>query len=297
MKSNLSNYKNIDKSTHILFKGENTFKVFYFNNLTPTNELYKHNLVDNYIQLFFCTNNECKVAFNFEHCAINLKEGNSSMVYFKDEKMDILFNLPPNSELISVLISIEYFHNLFSIEGNFLFNFNSFKIGKPIIEPKEISTTIKIILNQLITKQTNETLRPIFIKGKVYELLSYYFSTHTETETENCPYIANEETVTKIKHAKQLIIEEMNNPPSLNDLAKKVGLNIKKLKTDFKDFYGVPVFTFLLNYKMELAKTLLQEQQLNVNEIALQLGYSTSSHFIAAFKRKYKITPKQFAKS
>ena len=48
---------------------------------------------------------------------------------------------------------------------------------------------------------------------------------------------------------------------------------------------------------MELAKTLLQEQQLNVNEIAIHLGYSTSSHFIAAFKRKYKITPKQFSKS
>ena len=89
----------------------------------------------------------------------------------------------------------------------------------------------------------------------------------------------------------------MINPPSLDELAKQVGLNIKKLKTDFKEFYGVPVFTFLLNYKMELAKKLLQEQQFNVNEIALQLGYSTSSHFIAAFKRKYKITPKQFAKS
>ena len=68
-------------------------------------------------------------------------------------------------------------------------------------------------------------------------------------------------------------------------------------QTDFKEFYGDPVFTFLLNYKMELAKKLLQEQQLNVNEIAVHLGYSTSSHFIAAFKRKYKITPKQFSKS
>lgn len=297
MKSNLENYKNIDKSTHQLFKEENTFKVYYFNNLTSSNELFKHSLSDNYIQLYFCSTNECTVAFNMEHCAVNLTEGNSSLVYFKDEKMTVLFNLPPKSELFAVLISIEYFHSLFSIEGNFLFNFNSFKIGKPIIEPKETTTSIKIILTQLITKQTNETLRPIFIKGKVFELLSYYFSSHTETETEHCPYIANEETVSKIKQAKQIIIEEMNNPPSLSELAKKVGLNIKKLKTDFKEFYGDPVFTFLLNYKMELAKKLLQEQQLNVNEIAIHLGYSTSSHFIAAFKRKYKITPKQFAKS
>lgn len=297
MKSNFENYKNIDKSTNLLFKEEKTFKIYYFNNLTQAKQLFKNSLNDNYIQLYFCSTGKCSVAFNMEHCAINLTEGNSSLVYFKDEKMTVLFNLPPKSELFAILISIEYFHSLFSIEGNFLFNFNSFKIGKPIIEPKETTTTIKIILTQLITKQTNENLRPIFIKGKVFELLSYYFSTQSDNDTEHCPYIANEETVSKIKHAKQIIIEEMNNPPSLGELAKIVGLNIKKLKTDFKEFYGDPVFTFLLNYKMELAKKLLQEQQLNVNEIAVHLGYSTSSHFIAAFKRKYKITPKQFSKS
>ncbi len=128
-------------------------------------------------------------------------------------------------------------------------------------------------------------------------MLSYYFSKPSENNNESCPYIATEETMSKIKHAKQLILKDMNNPPSLPELAKEVGLNIKKLKTEFKEIYGAPVFTFLLNYKMELAKKLLLEQQLNVNEIALNLGYSTSSHFIAAFKRKYKTTPKQFTKS
>tara|TARA_R110001583_G_scaffold12326_3_gene54846 strand:- start:415 stop:1311 length:897 start_codon:yes stop_codon:yes gene_type:complete len=297
MKSSLNNYKYIDISTNLLFNEAETFKVFYFNNLSEETQFLQHQLTNNYIQLFFCTNQQCTVAFNIEHCAINLTEGNSSLVYFKDEKMNILFNIPKKAVLTTVLISIEYFHSLFSIEGNFLFNFSGFKIGKPIIEPKEISSSIKLILNQLITKQTNQSLRPIFIKGKVYELLSYYFSTTSENETENCPYISSEETVSKIKHAKDIIIEKMANPPSLDELSKEVGLNIKKLKTDFKEFYGFPVFTFLLNYKMELAKTLLQEQQLNVNEIASYLGYSTSSHFIAAFKRKYKITPKQFGKT
>ena len=297
MKSNLENYKNIDKSTDFLFNETGTFKVFNLNNLSDSLELYKCSLTNNYIQIYFCCNNEFKVAFNFEHCAMPLTEGNSCMVYFKDEKMDLLINLPPNSELLAILISIEHFHSLFSINGTVLFNYNSLKGENPIIEPKEINSSIKLILSQLRTKQTNELLRPIYIKGKVYELLSYYFSQSSEKETENCPYISNEETASKIKQAKQLILSDMNNPPSLADLAKEVCLNIKKLKTGFKEFYGVPVFNFLLNYKMELGKTLLQEQQLNVNEIALHLGYSTSSHFIAAFKRKFGITPKQFAKS
>lgn len=297
MKTSLENYKNIDKSSHLIFDEKNTFKVLHFNNLSNETQLFKENLTTNYIQLYFCLNENCTVAINMEHCAVPLKANESNMIYFKDETMDVLFKLPPKSEMIGILISIEYFHSLFSIEGNFLFNFSSFKTGKPIIEPKEITPSIGLILNQLTTKQINQSLRPVYIKGKVYELLSYYFSTTSETETEHCPYIASEETVTKIKHAKEIIINEMNNPPSLTELAKQVGLNIKKLKTDFKEFYGVPVFTFLLNYKMELAKKLLQEQQLNVNEIALNLGYSTSSHFIAAFKRKFGITPKQFAKS
>jgi AraC-like DNA-binding protein len=297
MKFNLDNYKNIDKSTQLLFDEKNTFKVFHFNNLSNETQQFKHPLSNNYIQLFFCIHQNCTVAFNLEHCAIQLNTGDSSMVYFKDEKMNILFKLEPNCELIGILISIEYFHSLFSFEGNFLFNFNSFKTGKPIIEPKEINASIRLILNQLVTKQINQSLRPVYIKGKVYELLSYYFSNTSETETEHCPYIASEETISKLKHAKEIIIDQMNTPPSLDELAKEVGLNIKKLKTDFKEFYGSPVFTFLLNYKMDLAKKLLQEQQLNVNEIGLHLGYSTSSHFIAAFKRKFGITPKQFAKT
>jgi len=296
MKTNLDIYKNIDKSTQCIFSEQDTFKVLQFNNLTERNELFKIKLENNYIQLFFCTSKKCTVAFNMEHCAINLNSSDSSMVYFKDEEMNVLFNLPPNCELIVVLISIEYFHSLFSIEGNFLFNFSSFKTGKPIIEPKEISSNIRLILSQLTFKQSSVSLRSMYIKGKVFELLSFYFSTTSDNENESCPYIANEETVSKIKHAKQLIIKDINNPPSLPDLAKEVGLNIKKLKTEFKEFYGVPVFTFLLNYKMELAKKLLLEKQLNVNEIGLNLGYSTSSHFITAFKRKFGVTPKQYTK-
>ncbi len=297
MKSNLENYNNIDKRTQFLFNDHDSFKIIHLKNTSVENELIKHKLNKNYIQLYFGIFNDSSVAFNLEHCVTHIKEGDSRMVYFKGEEMNILYNLPPKAELVAILISIEYFHSLFSIAGNMLINYDNFNTGRPIIEPKEIGQSIKLILNQLISNQTNQTLRPIYIKGKVYELLSYYFSNSIENGNEHCPYIANEETISKIKQAKEIIIKDMNNPPSLTELSKLIGLNIKKLKTDFKEIYGVPVFTFLLNYKMEMAKNLLQEQQLNVNEISSHLGYSTSSHFIAAFKRKHGITPKQFAKT
>jgi len=297
VKEILNKYKNIDKSTHCILNQKDEFKVLYFSNLNTENELFKIKLQNNYIQLYFCLKQTCSVAFNMEHCAINLSDTGSNMVYFKDKEMNVLFNLAPKSELICLLISVEYFHSLFSHDDNYLINFASFNANKPIIEPKEISPTIKLILSQLTTKNINGKLRSIYIKGKIYELLSYYYSANENSNTESCPYISSEEIISKIKEVKQIVIENMNNPPSLNELAKQVGLNIKKLKSNFKDFYGVPIFTFLLNYKMELAKSLLVENKYNVNEISAQLGYSSSSHFIAAFKRKFGITPKKYSNS
>ena len=45
---------------------------------------------------------------------------------------------------------------------------------------------------------------------------------------------------------------------------------------------------------MEEARRMLDSQQFNVNEVGLKLGYSTSSHFIAAFKKKFGTTPKKY---
>ena len=40
--------------------------------------------------------------------------------------------------------------------------------------------------------------------------------------------------------------------------------------------------------------TARNSQKYNVNEVGLKLGYSTASHFIAAFKKKYGTTPKKY---
>jgi len=66
------------------------------------------------------------------------------------------------------------------------------------------------------------------------------------------------------------------------------------LKEGFKQIYGDSVFSFLLEYKMEYARKLLESNQYNVNEVGLKVGYSTASHFIAAFKKKYGVTPKKY---
>ena len=61
-------------------------------------------------------------------------------------------------------------------------------------------------------------------------------------------------------------------------------MSLKKLKMGFKQIYGDTVFGFLFEYKMDYARQLLDSGSYNVNEVGLKIGYSTGSHFIAAFK-------------
>jgi AraC-like DNA-binding protein len=127
--------------------------------------------------------------------------------------------------------------------------------------------------------------------------MSLYFNRNEDPNAEQCPFLIDEDNVMKIKKAKEIIIANMAEPPGLEELSEQVGLSLKKLKMGFKQIYGDTVYGFLFDYKMDYARRLLDSGSYNVNEVGLKIGYSTGSHFIAAFKKKFATTPKKYLMS
>jgi len=138
-------------------------------------------------------------------------------------------------------------------------------------------------------------MEKLYVKAKAYEMLSLYFG--QKEDKQSCPFLDSEDNVEKIKKAKQIVISNMAEPPSLQELADEIGLSLPKLKEGFKHIYGESVFNFLLDYKLEYARKQLLSKKYNVAEISSMVGYSTASHFISAFKKKYGTTPKQYIMS
>ncbi|MFT7052344.1 MAG: AraC-like DNA-binding protein, partial [Psychroserpens sp.] len=149
-------------------------------------------------------------------------------------------------------------------------------------------------LNQIINFNLNSSIKTLYFKGKALELLSLYFNRSEDADIEQCPFLVDETNVIKIRKAKDIMIARMAEPPTLQELSEEIGLSLKKLKEGFKQIYGDTVFSFLFDYKMEVARKLLEAGNHNVNEVGLKVGYSTSSHFISAFKKKYGTTPKKY---
>ena len=113
-----------------------------------------------------------------------------------------------------------------------------------------ISPQISIILNQIINEKLSENVKNLYLKGKIFELLGIYFNESNDLNIEQCPFLADEKNVVKIKMAKEIIIKNFENPPSLKELSIEVEIPLKNLKTGFKQIYGNTVFGFLTDYKM-----------------------------------------------
>ncbi|MCY1238440.1 Regulatory protein PchR [compost metagenome] len=249
------------------------------------------------IQFHFGIKGRAKFIFNQGRYALDLKEDLSLFLYNPQKELPVHLEIAPHSWVISVLISIKKFHGLFSSEADYIPFLSEENKDKKYYKDEPISPSMSIVLNQLFNFNLHPSIKNLYFKGKAYELLSLYFNRSEDPNAEQCPFLVDEDNVLKIRKAKDIVIANMAEPPGLQELADQVGINLKKLKMGFKQIYGDSVYSFLFDYKMEFARKLLDSGSYNVNEVGLKIGYSTASHFIAAFKKKFGTTPKKYLMS
>jgi AraC-like DNA-binding protein len=289
--------KNNGKSTMIEIKLEKGFFVLLSKNETDDIQHFEKDIDSQFIQFHFCIKGSSRFIFNDSSYAFDVLDSRHMLLYNTLKKLPVNLELRSKSWVISVIISIEKFHSLFSQEAAYIPFLSDENKAKKYYDDGQTTPQMAIVLNQILNFNVNSSIKNLYVKGKVYELLSLFFNTNEGVENEKCPFLIDEDYVQKIKKAKDTVINRMAEPPSLQELADEVGLSLKKLKEGFKQIYGDSVFSFLFNYKMEFARKLLETNTVNVNEVGLQVGYSTSSHFIAAFKKKFGITPKKYVQS
>jgi AraC-like DNA-binding protein len=275
-------------------KIDDDFILIRFQNDTDEMISFERQVNNGLIQFHFGLKGNAKFIFNQGNYTLNLKEEKSLLFYNPQKELPLHLEIEPKSWLISILISIKKFHGLFSSDTEHIPFLSDENRDKKYYGEENISPSMAIVLNQMFHYNLNPSIKNLYYKGKGYELLSLFFNRSEDPNAEQCPFLIDEENVLKIKKAKEIIIANMAEPPGLQELADEIGLNLKKLKMGFKQIYGDTVYGFLFDYKMEQARKLLDSGSYNVNEVGLKIGYSTGSHFIAAFKKKFATTPKKY---
>ena len=289
--------KNNDQSMGSRITIEDGFYVLRFQNDTTEVATEVREINSSFIQFHFCVKGQGDFVFNDGNYVFNVKEEHSILLYNPQRDLPIDLRLQPNTWIIGVIISIKKFHSLFSLDADQIHFLSPENSTKKYYDNGVINPSMAVVLSQILSSNIHESMKALYLKGKVYELLSLYFNKNEDTDIEQCPFLIDEDNVRKIRLAKDIILRNISEPPSLHELSEEIGLSLNKLKEGFKQLYGDTVFGYLLDHKMEEARRMLASNNYNVNEVGLRIGYSTSSHFIAAFKKKYGTTPKKYLMS
>ena len=145
------------------------------------------------------------------------------------------------------------------------------------------------VVDQLFHTRYTGKARMLFFKSQISSLLAHFFGQLSMLSTESIP--ADERA--RLQQARDILTQNLETPPSLSELSREIGLNTFKLKKNFKQVFGVPVFKYLQNERLTTAYDLIRHQQLSIQEAAWQVGYDSLSSFSNAFAKKFGYRPSE----
>ncbi len=159
------------------------------------------------------------------------------------------------------------------------------------------NSSSEILIGQnILLKELNDislvdnNIRELYYESKILELAYSTVNNINESLSRSLHFL-NEKDIKSLKRAKDILIENIHNPPSLKELAYKSAINEFKLKKGFKELFGNTVYGFLQEYRLNEAKKLLETDDINISEAAYLVGYKNISHFSTIFKKHFGYSP------
>lgn len=140
----------------------------------------------------------------------------------------------------------------------------------------------------------SEPMRKLYISSKVYELINLMLAEFMLERRASHKSVLQPPDINRTITAGNLLKNNLENPPSVSELARRVSLSKTKLKSGFKEVYGTTIYGYLHHERMENAKTILDGGCTSVYQVAHMVGYVNVSHFISAFRKHFGVNPGRY---
>ncbi len=166
------------------------------------------------------------------------------------------------------------------------------------IQKLKATRTIESILSQIICCNYTDSLKSLYLEGKILELVSN-FSNEIILEK----YSVNKQNEMSISDDANLIFiqkiinENYAKPLTISELAKKVYMSESKLRAAFRQRFGITIYQYVLDKRMEKAREMLEQQNCRVRDAASSVGYSNMSHFSEKFRKRFGYNPSEYLKN
>ena len=156
-----------------------------------------------------------------------------------------------------------------------------------------MTASMYMAIHQILNCPYQGLTRRIFFEGLALELIAHLIAIDTKPKAPPALRPSDRE---KIYHAGEILIRDLENPPTLFELARSVGLSHTKLNRGFREIFDTTAFGYLRQQRIERGRLLLEEGMMNVAEVAYTTGFSSPSHFAKAFLKYFGAQPNSYLK-
>jgi AraC-like DNA-binding protein len=221
------------------------------------------------------------------HCFLLMSKGSEGVVEYRGGERSVKVELQLDPELWSFSVR-QLWHCESDEQLKAMMDLDSFHV-------KELPTrpSIQSILHQIVHCPYEGLHRGMFLESKALELLALAPEQwQTDFVHSGGPKHTglNQKNRSMIFSARDILMNRMENPPTLTELAKMVSVSDWTLKEGFREVFGTTVFGFLRNYRLQQGRGFI-EQGMTVSEAACAVGYNNPSYFANEFRKKYGFNP------
>jgi AraC-like DNA-binding protein len=147
----------------------------------------------------------------------------------------------------------------------------------------------------LFARGLNGPLRILKMEGAVLQLLAVQADAAGKQRRSRRRRALAARERDAVYEAHRMLLADMRQPPTLDELALAVGVSEKRLNAGFRLLFGATAFELLRNERLAHAEIALKSGRASLKEIAFRVGYNHANNFINAFTRRYGAPPRQYA--
>ena len=160
-----------------------------------------------------------------------------------------------------------------------------------------ITATIEATIRQILQCNYNGCAKSLYQEGKILELVAAFANEMMDQNSVAVKGLLSWADSEALLRVRRQIDEGFLEPVTIAELSKQHFMCESKLREIFRKHYGITIYQYMLNRRMEHACELLSAPDARVKDIAGLVGYSNISHFSDAFRKKFGCTPSEYKRS
>ncbi len=246
-----------------------------------------------YVEMNYCLSGETICEMNRHQ--ITIVEPKSHMYYSHDTKTQLDIKANVRNHTVEIRMSPKRLLRYFEHHHDKVRVQRILENQKGQMMSYALSPSIKKCVFDILQCTYHGAMKQMYYEAKVMELITLFFQ-----EEAFCSELSHRSMdsidIKKLQKARTIILHCLDNPFSIKQLAKKVGLNEFQLKKGFKQLYGTTIFGLIRSERMEKAAWLMKVEGYNVSETASIIGYSNFSNFTVAFRKHFGCNPSDYLK-